>query len=403
MLDWLGGHFRFVLDTIQAVGKALSWVFIKIKVGVDKLINFIGFLFSWNGILTTSDSIKAYLNAGLSYGQSQIGRLKPAIEAYLTTLKENVMKNKSKPPNTAVPSDYHDPDSTDQTKSIMEGVAYNFASYHMQHDVFPLNSTIARKGSCALGASSDTDLSDVWNSISKELDAMRSFAENIATCISDLFTPETNTDQIFERISDQMISIAIETLQNIANMLLSVLDFLISKFRELSDKEIEVPIFGALWKSITNGQPLTLFNCFTLILAIPTTVLYKLFYSNAPPALAGRFTEKTFEQYVTQDPNMDLQLARDYRLVSQCAAVGGMGFAFSIKTINFIAEQVKSAPALEMTGIDGGPKEEPVDLGNPLLDFMLLALDAMDWASYFPFKTAYDKELRYTVSNRHLS
>ncbi|KAM6506898.1 hypothetical protein FALCPG4_018716 [Fusarium falciforme] len=47
--------YKFILDGVEAVGKAMSWVIEKISVGVQKLIAFVGFIFQWGDILDTSD------------------------------------------------------------------------------------------------------------------------------------------------------------------------------------------------------------------------------------------------------------------------------------------------------------------------------------------------------------
>lgn len=44
----------------------------KIKLGIDKLIEFAGWLFDWEDILATKDSIKSLLNAGLEFGNQKL-------------------------------------------------------------------------------------------------------------------------------------------------------------------------------------------------------------------------------------------------------------------------------------------------------------------------------------------
>lgn len=75
MIEIAGTVYKFILDGVE-VGKAMSWVFEKITVGVQRLIDFVGFIFQWGDILDTSDSIVASINAGLGYAQDKVSSLK---------------------------------------------------------------------------------------------------------------------------------------------------------------------------------------------------------------------------------------------------------------------------------------------------------------------------------------
>ncbi|KAJ4169148.1 hypothetical protein NW754_011082 [Fusarium falciforme] len=68
----------------------MSWVFEKINVGVQKLIDFVGVIFQWGDVLDTSDSIVAFINAGLEYAQDQVSGLRAKEQQFMQTLKDSV-------------------------------------------------------------------------------------------------------------------------------------------------------------------------------------------------------------------------------------------------------------------------------------------------------------------------
>ncbi|KAM6529570.1 hypothetical protein FALCPG4_007700 [Fusarium falciforme] len=68
----------------------MSWVFEKINVGMQKLIDFVGLIFQWEDVLDTSDSIVAFINAGLEYVQDQVSGLRAKEQQFMQTLKKTL-------------------------------------------------------------------------------------------------------------------------------------------------------------------------------------------------------------------------------------------------------------------------------------------------------------------------
>lgn len=388
MIEWAGDVYRFVLDTVQAVGKAVSWFFNKIKVAVEKLIEFIGFLFAWDDILTTADSINVYLNAGLSYGVSQIDGLKKVVDTCIENIISTVNTGEVKPTNTATASNQQDTQATTQTQGVQGGVAYNFGAYHMQHSGFATASTIEPKP-IQNPAADENELQQIWDSCSKEVDTVKWLVERIAADIKDLFTPGTDTDQVFARLKSDMTKAALETLENVADILLSALALVIQEFQDLGNAPIKVPVFGALWDWITKGRPFTLFNCLSLILAIPTTILYKLAAQKAPPKLSGWVTEKTFQQFVTGDPGLDPELFRDMYTVATCTTVTAGALGFVATAVAFVTDSVDVASSEDRVAV--GPA-----LGNAI-DGALMFFDTLGLVLTWPLKHKHDQDLHWAV------
>lgn len=57
---------------------------------MDKIIDFLGFVFSWDDTLETSDSIVAYVNAGSDYGQEQLALLDQTAQKWVKQLKDSM-------------------------------------------------------------------------------------------------------------------------------------------------------------------------------------------------------------------------------------------------------------------------------------------------------------------------
>lgn len=392
VIEWAGEVFRFVLDSIVAIGKALSWVFAKIGVGIKKLIEFVGFLFSWNDIIDTSDSIVAYLNAGLAYGGDQLTKLDEVAKAWIEDLRVE-MGNKVKPDDIPTGTTTFDPSATSQTEQIQDGVSYNWSAYQMKHGGFTTGSSMTIQSSAD---SDDTTLKDLWDDIVKEVTVVEDLAKGIIKDIGDLFTPNTDTNQIFARLTDQLINAALDTFENVVDFMLKAISIVLRKIGEMGNYKIEVPVFSALWKSISGGRDFTIFNFLALVVAIPTTVMYKLVTGSAPPKLAGRLTKDTFASYVTGDPSLDPKLAKDIASLGSIAAISVGVLSMELTIITMAIDSVSGSLGAEGGAVAVGPV-----LGN-IIDSVTISLGTAAAIFTWPLKYKHDQELHWGVSEAFL-
>ena len=100
-----------------------------------------------------------------------------------------------------------------------------------------------------------------------------------------------------------------------------------------------VPIFSALWKLISGGRDFTLFSCFSLILAIPTAILYKIVAGRASPKLAGRLTKSTLKQFIEGDTSLDKSLVRDINEVGGAVAASAATVFLVVKLITYVTDE----------------------------------------------------------------
>ena len=113
---------------------------------------------------------------------------------------------------------------------------------------------------------------------------------------------------------------------------------MIQKFKKLGHYKMDVPIFSALGKLISSGRDFTLFNCFSLILAIPTTILYKIAVGKALPKLAGRLTKNTLKQFIEGDASLDKSLVRDINEVGGAVTASAATIFLILKLITHVTD-----------------------------------------------------------------
>lgn len=99
-------------------------------------------------------------------------------------------------------------------------------------------------------------------------------------------------------IAEDVADAILNSIENIVDAFLKAVTCIIRLFKQLANAMMEFPVFTALWKRISRGRPFTLLNFFSLILAVPSTVLYKLVMGKARPVLDGRLNKDTLSKYV---------------------------------------------------------------------------------------------------------
>lgn len=384
VIEIAGTVYKFILDGVEAVGKAMSWVFEKITVGVQKLIDFVGFLFQWGDILDTSDSIVAFINAGLGYAQDQVSGLKAKEQQFMQTLKDSV-NNRQAPENVAAGTETKDPRETNDMDAAKNSVAYNWVSYQVSCGGMAQNGKIdgaADLMSTMPTLEDGTTLQDLWNDLSTIFQTLFHYITTIGSDVSDLFTPTTTSTDAYNRLKLDLINAAIDTTQNVLDLLVDALSLVLTQFQQLCNQAIELPIFTALWKAIAGGRDFTVFNAFSLLMAIPVTVVYKVVKGTALPSLKG-MDKTTFAAYVNGtlgDDDSDVGITRtQIQIVGFAIAVTAIHLEVDFQLISWVTNKIQGLAA------------ETIDTG---LIFVGVAMLIIGW----PVAGQKDMGMRFIVS-----
>ncbi|KAK0728056.1 hypothetical protein B0T26DRAFT_637290 [Lasiosphaeria miniovina] len=302
-----GEVYTFVTQTIDSVKKAMSWVLAKVKIGIKKIIAFVGFLFNWDDMLQTADNFAALFNAGLALSRNKLSGLNRDTKAWVKTLRDAVTDSAWVGAGGITDQEVKDGVPKDPKTEIVHGTPYNFSSYHLSHGGALSGATVPDTDDSGF-----TDLSELFK---EEFDKLGTYISSLAGNIKDLLSGTHDSSKIITAIGTETVDLGLGMLADIVDAILGILDKILSLLDTLGNAEVEVPIFTALWKRVTKGRPLTLLNFFSLVLAVPATILYKLVFGTKPPALGGgRLNADTFELYQAGRPIPgDPELTTDIR------------------------------------------------------------------------------------------
>ncbi|UKZ82559.1 hypothetical protein TrVFT333_010350 [Trichoderma virens FT-333] len=364
--------YSFVLDTVSIIVKAFVWVFKKLGVLMQDLIDFLGYLFNWDDILTTADSITTGFNAALDYGQhlldtteitvdTWLEELRTTIKAQLPTLQSNNYDGasiaskslKSKVAlETAATTTTANPD-----EDVKSDVAYNWSTYYFTYGGGTTNAVFNDDSS---PGSAGDNLVAIWDDIQAEFNTIVNLCSNVAEDLLDFFNNgEYDIKSLMTKISGELIDAIIDSLKTLGDILFKAVALGINLIKTISNKSMDIPVIGWLWEKIAGNRPLSLLGLVALLIAIPTTVLYKAKADKVPPKLTGRLTADTFGQYVsgTADPT----LAKDVTNFTLATATSLELVYGEFKTISLLIDS-----AFEGSGLESVPIGPVAQLTNVL-------------------------------------
>ena len=374
-----GQIYKLAMDSVEAIGKAVTWVFERVTVGIQKLIDFLGFLFAWGDILTTADSVVALINAALDYGTDMIPGLKAQKDAFLAALKASVAA-RTPPETTAAGCEMKDPNETASMDTMKNSVGYNWTSYQVSYSGMATNGSITDPISALNAQDGDPTIEDLWNDASQIFQSVENLVDEMGNDVQDLFTPTTTTTDVWNRLQTDLIQGALDTTSNVADFLLDALSLVLTSFRNLGNQEIQLPIFSALWKTVAKGRDFTVLNALALIVAIPTTILYKAVLGKAPPSLAG-MTKATFGAYVNGTlPDKDLGITHIQILwVMEGLGITALRLQTDFQALSFIYKTVTTAK-------------------SETLDTCMIFVGVVQQIVFWPVSNQKDMAFRWTVS-----
>ncbi|KAF7175180.1 hypothetical protein CNMCM7691_006584 [Aspergillus felis] len=285
--------YEIALTTITSIVKGVIWVFKKIGALIKDIIEFISYLFEWTDILATTDSwlenVRTTILQNLTdllsndYNQARVGTEKMASHQDAAATNDGGGN-----------ADQGDDDE------IKAGVTYNWSTYCFTYGGGPTNAVLHDDTTLVAADSTQDQLVKLWDDVQDEVKILMKTLMNVAKDLVEFFNPANiSVRDVVNKLESDLINGMIDALEKLADILFDALKLGIDLIRDLATNEVDIPVVTWLWKNvIARGRPLTLLNFCALLIAIPTTVLYKAKKKLAPPKLHGRLTKSTFAQYV---------------------------------------------------------------------------------------------------------
>lgn len=276
--------FRFAVTCAEAAYRVIHWVLLKtLGIDLDRFIDWLGFIFDWDDIKRVHTMLVELMNGALTYGRGQVDGARTQVGAWFDDLKA---KAASLQPDTGPGSVFDHVDHLQSSRADTDGVRRrvlsspggNWGSYHLSHSGALTGTSVPR------ATPSDPFSAFLDDVVWPTLDSVSDTAHQLGIDLAKLFGDTSmTTTQVMQLISDAAVGL-LDALETIVTGLMQFVEDLIAMLQTELNTPIAIPFFSPLYKQIS-GNDLTVMDAIMLVLAVPTTIVYKIVAGRAPAAL----------------------------------------------------------------------------------------------------------------------
>ncbi|HEX2202967.1 MAG TPA: hypothetical protein VHG91_06705 [Longimicrobium sp.] len=277
---WIDG-FRVVLEYVEQVWTAIDWFFTEVLgTAIDKLLEWLGFIFDWDDILATHRALVAAFDTTIDTVIARIGGVEPSVAAFfqkleaelvggdlagrLGTAAGRMLERTGTTVSRSTPANRPDP-ASDWIFDQLSGGAI-FGGSPASPFGAPLEERIVSLLGLVTGAAWDT---------------LREGFEAIQKTLTEDFD-RLSAGELVKEVAAIVAATALAEVENAVLGFLEVVKLVLDGVRDLLEETWDVPLLSALYRWATDGSELSALDLACLILAIPTTVVYKIATGEAP-------------------------------------------------------------------------------------------------------------------------
>jgi hypothetical protein len=323
LANGLSQMLNLVINTVEDIVTAVKCAFRFVERGVEDAIDWLKALFDWHDILNTKIVIEASLN-GLMTKLADV--LNPASPNSVESLVNQAFSNAETQITAAFANAGQYFGASDSFQSTTSSVAYPSGATPIGTD--PLNPSALNTAQTSNGTHSnyvqthtnnyasqggnfpaltsgggpntDSTFQSLTNTVTQNTGSGSAFKTDHASFLNTLQSVFSSRQSFVDAIMLDLINgaqdVVVDVLKFADSMvqdLLSLAYDAIGGFQAMLTTNIDIPVITWIWKQISDHS-LTMLDLFSLGLAVPTTVLYKLTFGL--PGAKAPFTDAESQQ-----------------------------------------------------------------------------------------------------------
>lgn len=262
----------FIVETAKAVVAFAEKVFEKIKVFFKNLYEFLAFLFNWDDILETKNTLKAYTLNMVDSFKNNLSTLQGYIDKVLRDIQDNVQNQ----------LEY---DKIEDARSEAKKTNNDSRNEWINSKKSYVAQGQSSGGGVILPEALQGSLAQIFARLMLYIDQYPALLTQAANKLGEkiwaFFKGEISIADLLKYFALALANMGLEVVKTIVNILFDGLKAVIGLVRDLLAEELQIPFFSALYKKIS-GSGLSVLDLICLLIAIPATVMYKLGQGEAP-------------------------------------------------------------------------------------------------------------------------
>lgn len=290
--------WKFVIETAEQALKALSGLFKFLGDAVEEALTWLAEKLDWTSILDTAAVFNEMFNAGIEMLEDVIEKGADAVDHIFADMEAQVAQWHVPP---EIPQQFAklkpdvDKKKNEKSNNFADNPGFNWLNNNLEND------DTQKALSTTAGNSKATSLSDVLKTLFDDFlkplwDNFKDTLVHIWDDIKKLFDSNSTMtwQDILKNIGADIALGIVRGIRKAVHGLFAVSHSIVEWIHDMLNKEIDIWVVTKLYAKITRGQKLTILNLCSLILAIPTTWVFRLLYGKKPrdiPQLASFLDE----------------------------------------------------------------------------------------------------------------
>ncbi|RXV68592.1 hypothetical protein D1006_25910 [Burkholderia stabilis] len=338
--------FETVVQFVQDAFDLVEVFFAQVQVIFEQIFEWLGFLFSWPDILRTHDALYYTLEQFLDFLPGAVGGIQTKFDQGITQVKNQISAIFDQLVNsvggTSTLGGYTD-SQTPTEPVYSSGNANNIV----------LNATVENSPAATQTTAVPPSNTGPWDILTQQIQSLTTSVQN-DPAFNDALAYMNNLGGSPDQIFSQLLSALLRVMQGLANAMLSgvqavvdgvlqLVQTFLTSLKDLFTADWNIPFVTQFYAWLTDGSQLSLGDLFALVLAIPSTIIYKAVYGKAP-----------FPDQASVDSFKASFSAQTMLANSGLAATSAAGKAVSVKASKAQAKPVQDntpSAAQELLGI----------------------------------------------------
>jgi hypothetical protein len=314
---------RFTIKTWEEISGAFKWLWEQVKIGIEKVWEFLKFVFEWKDILRVKDFIVNLIDVGLDEIPNFVNSMKNSVESSFDEVISQVnqwrstpisQSEASKPKKSSTPIT----ESYQGSQGIIDQITGNSAISWLSDQLQSVFDEIIEIEDFDIADENKNPIINLFQGIITDFsDELSDSFEHIKATFTKIFGKESPDfdDFSLNNLLSFMGNIGVEVIETVLHLIkkiiVRVLDLvknLIELCRGLIFANIRFPFIEKLVKFVTAGNTeidtsFRLVDGISLVLAVPTTIIYKIVFGEAP-LKRGDVVPLPFGQEISVQSNM---------------------------------------------------------------------------------------------------
>lgn len=313
LLEIGGAIYRFVIDCAEKVAGAIEVIFNAIKTAIKDVIQYAKFLFDWQDCIRTKDVMKSFFNLQLQDNINTIKGTKKDIEIGLKKLKDqialfaNIEKDTWSRTAPELNKTFMESGNTEEKKSVTSSPG-SFLMNHLKNNLDKATFLSSSKGLIKTSINAIEDLiSIITNALSNQGSI---FLNTVSQIKKELLEggkfKQMSILDIIKKLFGILSYTILNTAENILGFLIDIIVLALSTALDILNQPIKIPVISDILEKVIGKEiNISLLDIIFMVVAVPTTIIYKIAKGKAPFTKEDGFSQiiidsKSFEEVKTK-------------------------------------------------------------------------------------------------------